>query len=261
LPPAMWASASGVPARMTRVLALVALSGLSSCEAFVMPQQRGVAPLKGARVEQRIALRRRETTVVPKMTGFAGGGFLGVGTPELIVVCAVGYFLLGPSELYKLAKDVGKLVSQARQALADSAAEWQSTMDGQLDFQEIRDVQNAARELQEAFNFRSERYMQEWRDYKKPIQPLPELLDETESFPSQLDVDDWNAEILKKDEAPVLDREAPVLTLTEQKRKALERIERDFEQKRRQLELEFEYERQKVQIELAESEADLPPSA
>lgn len=42
---------------------------------------------------------------------FSGGGILGVGTPEVLVICAVGYFLLGPSELYKLAKEIGKLVA------------------------------------------------------------------------------------------------------------------------------------------------------
>lgn len=30
---------------------------------------------------------------------FGGGGFLGVGTPELVVIAAVGYFLLGPTEV------------------------------------------------------------------------------------------------------------------------------------------------------------------
>lgn len=206
----------------------------------------------------------------------SGGGILGVGTPEIIVVCAVGYFLLGPSELYKLAKEIGKLVAQARQALADSAAEWQNTMDEQFEFQELNDVRAAAQELQEAFNFRSDRYMNEWRDYKNPrameagrmpdpLAPPPEG-----DVPDMLSVDDWNANILKKEQEGVLAaaagtaavaNSAPPLpedeSLSERKREALERIEREFEQKRRQLELEFEFERQKVQIEMAATEEEL----
>ena len=54
---------------------------------------------------------------------FYQGGVLGVGTPEVLVIAAVGYFLLGPEELYRLSKEIGKVVGQAREYVTKSAAE------------------------------------------------------------------------------------------------------------------------------------------
>ena len=38
----------------------------------------------------------------------AMNGFLNFGTPEVAVILAVGYFVLGPSDLYKLVKEAGE---------------------------------------------------------------------------------------------------------------------------------------------------------
>ena len=81
---------------------------------------------------------------------YGSGGILGVGAPEIFVVVAVGYFLLGPEDLFKLAKEIGKVVSSVRRQITLSAAEWQSTMDSEFDFGEIRKMQETAQELQEA---------------------------------------------------------------------------------------------------------------
>ncbi len=51
----------------------------------------------------------------PAPLNFYQGGVLGVGTPEVLVIAAVGYFLLGPEELYRLSKEIGKIVGQARE--------------------------------------------------------------------------------------------------------------------------------------------------
>jgi len=34
-------------------------------------------------------------------------GFLNLGTPEVAVILVVGYFVLGPSDLYKFVKEAG----------------------------------------------------------------------------------------------------------------------------------------------------------
>lgn len=128
-------------------------------------------------------------------------------------------------------------------------------MDAQFEFQELREVQAAARELQDAFNFRkllqqtpvdrvlgSERYMNEWREYKNPNQQLPlDLLPpptdeatvndpEGMRFQQQMAIDDWNAEILKKEKsmagAGIHTGSEGDTSLAEQKRIAFERIER-----------------------------------
>ncbi|KAJ8613346.1 hypothetical protein CTAYLR_002240 [Chrysophaeum taylorii] len=222
------------------------------CIAFSVPQN-AVLRLPGSSVPR----RRPAAVTTPKMS-MMGGGILGVGTPELLVVCAAGYFLLGPQELYKLAREIGKLVSNARAAVIASAAEWQSTMDQQLDLSELRDVQAAARELQDAFNFRSERYMNEWRQYNRgPYSDIPDVLPEPDpapeaddKFKQQLEIDDWNAKIMANDKTDPL-------VFMEKKQKALEQIERDYDRKRRELDLEYEYERQKLQVEFASSEQEL----
>lgn len=40
--------------------------------------------------------------------------FLGVGSPELVVILVIGYFVLGPIELFKLAKQAGVLAGQLK---------------------------------------------------------------------------------------------------------------------------------------------------
>jgi Sec-independent protein translocase protein TatA len=34
--------------------------------------------------------------------------FLNIGTPEVALILLVGYFVLGPQDLYKLAKETGE---------------------------------------------------------------------------------------------------------------------------------------------------------
>ena len=75
-------------------------------------------------------------------------GFLGVGPQEVVVICLVGYFLLGPTELYRLAKEIGKLVKQLRQTATEASAAFSETMEQQLALSEI---QSATQELQDAF--------------------------------------------------------------------------------------------------------------
>ncbi len=50
------------------------------------------------------------------MYNFTGGSdpFLGIGGPEIVVILMMGYFLLGPKELYHLIKQVGKFIGHFR---------------------------------------------------------------------------------------------------------------------------------------------------
>ena len=63
----------------------------------------------------------------------------------------VGYFVLGPSDLYKLVKEIGKLIQNFRTLGAEAAKTFEGTMDDQLDLKELRKAQS---ELNEAFSFR-----------------------------------------------------------------------------------------------------------
>merc|ERR1719460_3503207 len=197
---------------------------------------------------------------------FYQGGVLGVGTPEVLVIAAVGYFLLGPEELYRLSKEIGKVVGQAREYVTKSAAEWQATLDGEtFEFKEVKEIQAAAQELQDAFNFRSARYSNDYSNFNTGEEQNYTPPEESEN--PQLDVDDWNAKIMANEAAaapaassqmaaapPAAAVASPTLTGTKAER--LAEVERLYEAKRRALELEFGYEREKLAILLEEEDEE-----
>jgi len=95
-----------------------------------------------------VPVRKKETEL--KFMG-SDGGILGVGTPEIFTVLLVGYFVLGPSDLYKVTKEIGKFVRNIQSFSTQATATFEDTMESQLQLDEIRKAQ---RELNDAFNFR-----------------------------------------------------------------------------------------------------------
>lgn len=79
------------------------------------------------------------------------GGILGVGGPEIATILLVGYFVLGPSDLYKLTKEVGKFIQNIRTLGTEASKTFESSMETQLELDELR---KASRELNDAFSFR-----------------------------------------------------------------------------------------------------------
>ena len=49
------------------------------------------------------------------MFGGPSGGFLNLGAPEVIVIGAVAWALLGPKELYRLAREAGSFLGEWQQ--------------------------------------------------------------------------------------------------------------------------------------------------
>jgi len=287
--------------RTSMIVAACVFAALAPATGFVVSQSPQLGGLASARRPQMIPALQQKNALTTSTTGVhqrrprgasstslkmvwnSGGGILGVGTPEVIVCCLVGYFLLGPKELYKLSKDIGKLVSQARNVIAESAAEWQQTMDAQFEFEELKDLQNSARELRDAFDFRSSRYLNEWRDYtgakppdplapkKTPPPPRPQAPPTTqmsalsqqqappaERFHEQLDVDAWNAQVLAHDgQLPLPDPPAVDEALAGKKDLALQQLEREYELKLKELQLEYDFKREKARIDYATTEDDL----
>jgi Sec-independent protein translocase protein TatA len=66
-------------------------------------------------------------------------------------ILLVGYFVLGPSDLYKLTKEIGKFVQNFRTFTTEATATLENNMESQLQLAEIRKAQ---RELTDAFSFR-----------------------------------------------------------------------------------------------------------
>jgi hypothetical protein len=48
----------------------------------------------------------------PSPLGLINSGILNVGTPEVAVILLVGYFVLGPQDLYKVVKQAGAFWAQ-----------------------------------------------------------------------------------------------------------------------------------------------------
>lgn len=57
---------------------------------------------------------------------------LGIGGPELFVILAVGYFALGPVELFKLTKAAGVLVGQLKDIGLGTATNLGNIMNDQV---------------------------------------------------------------------------------------------------------------------------------
>ena len=66
-------------------------------------------------------------------------------------IILVGYFILGPSDLYKLTKEIGKFIQNFRALGAEATKTLETNMESQLQLDEIRKAQ---RELNDAFSFR-----------------------------------------------------------------------------------------------------------
>lgn len=63
----------------------------------------------------------------------------------------MGYFVLGPSDLYKLTKEIGKGIQNFRTLSSDVTKTFENNMESQLQLEELRKAQ---RELNDAFSFR-----------------------------------------------------------------------------------------------------------
>jgi hypothetical protein len=85
-----------------------------------------------------------------------------VGAQEVAVILLVGYFTLGPSDLYKLVNEIiGKFIQNVRTLGSEAAKSFEGTMEGQLELKELRKAQS---ELNEAFGFRRSINTSEFRD-------------------------------------------------------------------------------------------------
>lgn len=58
-----------------------------------------------------------------------GGGFLGVGTSELVVIGIVAWAVLGPKRLYQLAKDIGKISGEIKNVADEARQTFQQAVD------------------------------------------------------------------------------------------------------------------------------------
>ena len=88
----------------------------------------------------------------------------------------MGYFILGPTELYKLTKEIGKTIQNFRSLSTEASKSFESTMENQLELDELRKAQ---RELNDAFSFRRSINTDEVSDFNEVVQPSETEIAET----------------------------------------------------------------------------------
>jgi len=166
IPPSSLETAVTIIAAVAVAMALLpSSSAVVSVEAFATPSTLLVGPRGSPPPLRRNNHRKRHsgnglhhasptrpTSSSSTSLAFGGdSGILGVGTPEVAVIVVVGYFILGPSELYKLVKEIGKFVQNLRTLGTEAAAQFEGSMEEQLEITELRKAQA---ELTDAFSFR-----------------------------------------------------------------------------------------------------------
>lgn len=113
---------------------LIALLLLPSAAPFSTHAPRSLPsrspPLRKPQCPQQHAARRCGS---PEMFGpGGGGGFLNLGTPEVVVIGAVAWALLGPKELYRLARQAGEFLGEWQQLGAQARDTFKDAMESEM---------------------------------------------------------------------------------------------------------------------------------
>jgi Sec-independent protein translocase protein TatA len=72
-----------------------------------------------------------------------GGGFLNVGTPELVVIGGLAWLLLGPKELLRLSREAGVLIGNLRKLGTEAADQFRDAIESELALDEIEQEKKA----------------------------------------------------------------------------------------------------------------------
>eukprot|EP00930_Biecheleria_cincta_P090678 TRINITY_DN80117_c0_g1_i1.p1 TRINITY_DN80117_c0_g1~~TRINITY_DN80117_c0_g1_i1.p1 ORF type:complete len:356 (+),score=77.36 TRINITY_DN80117_c0_g1_i1:31-1098(+) len=80
---------------------------------------------------------------------FDSGSFFGVGVPEALVIALLGWFLLGPEELYRLAKKVGGWLGELRTFIGQAASQYESALDDKSTRQAIEGIRQTQQTVTE----------------------------------------------------------------------------------------------------------------
>lgn len=111
-----------IPRNCSRTENGVTYLGRTSFRGRGIPRCRPVIPSAERSTFRREALTRM----------FGGGGILGVGPSEVVVIVAVGWLLLGPEKLFSLAKDSGKLIGELRRTATEAKDTFSDALDVDL---------------------------------------------------------------------------------------------------------------------------------
>lgn len=91
----------------------------------------------------RISWEEKRTRTTP-IALLGGGGFLGVGSSEVLVILLVGWLLLGPEKLFSLAKDTGKVLGELRRTANKAKEQFDEAIELDLMSAEVKQKQDAS---------------------------------------------------------------------------------------------------------------------
>lgn len=97
---------------MARLLVATMLLCLSTVDSFVARGHGTPLPVRRDSAASSQLATRKTRHGDAQMFGPGGGSFLNLGTPEMIVIGACAWALLGPKELYRIAQEAGKFLGE-----------------------------------------------------------------------------------------------------------------------------------------------------
>jgi len=83
--------------------------------------------------------------------GGFGGGFLNMGTPELVVIGAVAWVVLGPKELFRLSKEAGKFIGEWQQLGMNAKNQFTEALDKELAEDQLAQATQGFNKAKESF--------------------------------------------------------------------------------------------------------------
>ena len=115
-------------------LALVAASFVCDASAFTALARARPLPLSPRALRKPHSAPPPPRRAAPARMGFGGfnGGFLNLGAPEVIVIGAVAWAVLGPKELFRLAREAGEFLGQWQQLGQQARDQFTSALEQEL---------------------------------------------------------------------------------------------------------------------------------
>lgn len=120
---------------------------------LAVPSTGGSGARRFARTSKAGGQGRRVGRITRRL--FDTGSFFGVGVPEATVIALLGWFLLGPEELFKVAKQLGNWLGEARTFISQAARQYESTLNDESTRKAIDGIRETQRKVAEvATSFR-----------------------------------------------------------------------------------------------------------
>ncbi|GAB5035783.1 Hypothetical protein NocV09_02900900 [Nannochloropsis oceanica] len=117
--------------------------------------------------------------------------FLNVGTPEVVLILLVGYFVLGPQDLYRVAKETGQLVNNVQTAGTDAWKVFQEAMEAEGTMAamgaSVNEINNVRQNFFSKFlDVRAERTLDQLEEKGMDVEALTEGMGEEDEWGSRL---------------------------------------------------------------------------